>query len=73
MTMKRGTRVECSYAMGGKVVQGTVLKVEPINLYAKHGVDLWYAVEMIDEHGSYKGCVHHTQVRNVDNRPSFRA
>lgn len=72
MALKRGTKIEYAYA-GGKIVSGKVVRVQPINFYAKHGVELWYQVRLTDEHGEYGGTVHHGQIRNVDNRPQFQA
>lgn len=68
--LKRGTKIEYTYA-GGKVVQGKIVKPQPINFYTTHGVDLWYVVRLTDEAGEYGGSVHFSQVRNVDNRPRF--
>jgi hypothetical protein len=68
--LKRGTKIEYTYAFGRKV-QGTIVKPQPINFHAKHGVDLWYVVKLVDEDGEYSGSVHYGQVRNIDNRPSY--
>lgn len=76
-TLKRGTRIEYTYA-AGKVVRGTVLKpygARDIALHARtHGekaaaeLPNWYPCQLEDEHGTYRGACHVSQLRVVDNR-----
>jgi hypothetical protein len=78
-TLKRGTRIEYRYAFGavkpGKVVRTYTAK--EIATHAKtHGeraaADLpnWIVCELEDDHGSYKGACHISQIRVTDNRVS---
>lgn len=69
--LKRGTRIELGLGLG-RVAIGKVLKAQPIAFYSKHGVDLWYTVDVEDADGRFKTTVHHSGLRNIDNRPSFR-
>jgi hypothetical protein len=68
--MKRGTKIEFTYA-GGKVVQGKIVQPRSNPLYSAQGPDLWFVVKLTDEAGEYGGCAHHSQIRNVDNRARF--
>jgi hypothetical protein len=75
--LKRGTRIEYSYA-GGKAVLGKVLRrytAREIAIHARtHGPDAaaklpeWIPCELTDEHGTYSGACHISQLRIVDNR-----
>lgn len=72
--MKRGTKIECTSATGN-VIQGVFVKPQPVPFWSKPGVDLWYVVKLADQNGIISDkalSVHYTQVRNIDNRPSFR-
>ncbi len=69
MAFKRGTRIEVTLAYG-VVVGGKVMKADAHPFYSKAGPDLWYAVDLEGTHGG-KCRIHHSGVRNVDNRPSF--
>jgi len=74
--MKRGTRIEYTYA-GGKVVSGKVLRsytAKEIATHAKtHGAEAaarlpeWFPCELYDEHGSYRGACHLSQLRVIAN------
>jgi hypothetical protein len=67
--LKRGTKIEYTYA-AGKVVTGKIVRaVKPEENYGLAG---WYQVSLADEHGAYGGCAHGDQIRNVDNRPAYR-
>lgn len=59
-TLKRGTRIEYTYALG-KVVPGKVLRP-----YADWPG--WFLCELTDEGGSYRGGCHVDQLRITDNR-----
>ncbi|MEZ2132490.1 MULTISPECIES: hypothetical protein [unclassified Sinorhizobium] len=72
--LKRGTKIEYTFA-AGKVVQGKVVKPQPVPFYGKPGIDLWYVVKLADDSGVLSDkavSVHYGQVRNIDNRPAFR-
>ena len=57
--LKRGTRIEYTYA-GGAVVAGKVIKP-----YGELG---WFLCELTDEGGAYRGGCYVGQLRVVDNR-----
>lgn len=65
--LKRGARIEYTYA-AGKVVAGRVLGAEKIPSYSGIGSELWYRTQLLDERGAFKGLVHSSQVRSIDNR-----
>jgi hypothetical protein len=75
--LKRGTRIEYSYA-GGAIVPGKVVRTytpKEIAAHAKsHGesaaADLpnWIVCELHDDHGAYRGACHISQIRVTDNR-----
>lgn len=77
MKMKRGTRIEYTYA-AGKVAAGRILRVytpKEIAAHAKsHGeaaaarLPEWFPCELTDEHGTYKGACHVSQLRVISNR-----
>ena len=60
--MKRGTRIEYTYALG-KVVQGRIVRS-----YAPHMPE-WFLCELVDTAGKYRVGCHTGQLRVVDNRP----
>lgn len=74
---KRGTRIEYTYA-GGAVVPGKVLRLytakDAADHAKTHGEEAatrlceWIPCELTDEHGSYKGACHVSQLRIVSNR-----
>lgn len=78
-TFKRGTRIEYTYA-GGKVASGKVLRLYSPKEIAEHRLTHgpeaaaklpeWIPCELNDEHGTYSGACHVSQLRNVDNRVS---
>jgi len=59
--MKRGTRVIYTYAAGQQVA-GKIVRP-----YAADMPD-WYLVELTDDHGTYRGGCHRSQLRIIDNR-----
>lgn len=66
MALKRGTKIEYTYA-GGKVVPGVIVK--------HHDGEMdgyWYAAKLTDDAGTYGGSIHMSQIKVVDNRPSKR-
>lgn len=76
---KRGTRIEYRYAAGavtpGKVVRHYTPK--EIAAHAKtHGPEAaarlpeWIVCELEDDHGTYRGACHVSQLRVTDNRVS---
>jgi hypothetical protein len=68
--MKRGTKIECTSATGN-VIQGVFVKPQPVPFWGKPGIDLWYVVKLADQSGIISDkalSIHHSQVRNVDNR-----
>jgi hypothetical protein len=60
--MKRGTRIEYTYALG-KVVQGKIVKP-----YAAH-LPGWFLCKLTDKAGDYSVGCHVGQIRVVGNRP----
>lgn len=61
--LKRGTRIEYTYA-AGKVVSGKVLKPYAPDMPG------WFLCELTDEIDTYRGGCWHEQLRVVDNRAS---
>lgn len=74
---KRGTRIEYRYA-GGAVTQGKVVRTYTDKEIAAHAMthgeraaaDLpnWIVCELEDDHGTYRGACHVSQLRVTDNR-----
>jgi hypothetical protein len=60
--LKRGTKIEYTYA-GGKKVPGKIVRyVKPEEV---HGLEGWYVCSLVDEHGKYGGSCHVEQLRVV--------
>ena len=60
-TLKRGTRITYTYALG-KIVSGKVIR--------PYSPDMpeWFVCELTDEGGSYRGGCHVSQITVTDNR-----
>lgn len=75
--MKRGTQIEYRYAAGA-VKQGKVLRTYTAKEIARHAITHgeraaaelpnWIVCELYDDHGSYSGACHVSQLRVIDNR-----
>jgi hypothetical protein len=62
--LKRNTRIEYTYA-GGAEVPGRILRKVPETEI--HGLTGWYHVELTDDGGAYRCCVHEQQIRSLSN------
>lgn len=66
--LKRGTRIEYTYA-GGKVVQGKIVRHQDMDNVPGRpdlkGLTGWYHVSLVDEHGPHQCSVHESQIEVV--------
>jgi hypothetical protein len=62
--LKRNTRIEYTYAAGA-VVPGRILAKVPESEI--NGLAGWYRVELTDDGGAYRCCVHQQQIRSLSN------
>jgi hypothetical protein len=63
--IKRGTRIEYTYA-AGKVVQGKILGPYCLEMPG------WYRARLWDEGGEYVAGIHENQIRVVSNNAEAR-